>query len=101
VGARYYRSKQIREILENYYRSDLTQRAFAVREGVRYSTLKTWLMHIRYKVKENLNFTEVTLSKPRNRNKLKEIGLEIVLTNGAILRGGKSEQLTMLLKAIG
>jgi len=100
-GRRYYSSKQIQEILENYDKSDLTQRAFAVREGVSYSTLTTWLMHRRYKVKENPNFAEVALSKPRTRNESKEIPLEIQLTNGTILRGGNSEQLALLLKAIG
>jgi len=98
-GRRYYSCKQIQEILENYDKSDLTQRAFAVREGVSYSTLTTWLMHRRYKVKENPNFAEVALSKPRNESK--EMGLEIQLTNGTILRGSDSEQLALLLKAIG
>jgi len=58
-------------------------------------------MHRRYKVKENPNFAEVALSKPRTRNESKEIPLEIQLTNGTILRGGNSEQLALLLKAIG
>ena len=58
-------------------------------------------MHRRYKVKENPNFAEVALSKPRNRNESKEMGLEIQLTNGTILRGSDSEQLALLLKAIG
>ena len=70
-----------------------------MREGVSYNTLTTWLMHRRFKVKENPNFAEVALSKPRNESK--EMGLEIQLTNGTILRGSDSEQLALLLKAIG
>jgi len=100
-GRRYYSSKQIQEILENYNKSDLTQRAFAVRECVSYSTLTTWLMQRRFKVKENPNFAEVALSKPRNRDESKEMGLQIQLTNEIILRGSNSEQLALLLKAIG
>ena len=100
-GRRYYSSKQFQKNLENYDKSDLTHRAFAVREGVSYSTLTTWLMHRRYKVKENPNFAEVALSKPRNRNESKEIALEIQLTNGTIMRGSNTEQLVEVLKAIG
>jgi hypothetical protein len=57
-------------------------------------------MHRRYKVKENSNFAEIALSKPRNQNESKETALEIQLTNGTILRGGNSLQLALLLKAI-
>ena len=46
-GRRYYNNKQIQNNFENYDKSDLTQRAFAVREGVSYSTLTTWLMRKR------------------------------------------------------
>ena len=58
-------------------------------------------MHRRYKIKENPNFAEVALSKPRNGNESKEVALEIQLKNGTILPGGNSEQLALLLKAIG
>ena len=52
-GRRYYSSKQIQEILENYDKSDLTQRAFAEREGKRYNTFTTWLMYRRLKIAKN------------------------------------------------
>jgi len=41
LGRRYFSTKQIQEILENYDKSDLTLRAFAVHEGVSYCTLTT------------------------------------------------------------
>ena len=46
--------------MAEYDKSNLTQRAFAEREGIRYNTFTTWLMHRRLKVaKSSNNFAEV------------------------------------------
>jgi len=64
-GRRYYSSKQIQEILENYDKSDLTQRAFAVCEGISYSTLTTWLMQGGIKLKKILIFRSSIIKAPK------------------------------------
>ena len=86
-------------VLAAYDRSSLTQREFAEQEGVKYHTLVTWLVRRRREqvakvpTPETVRFAEVRMPRAR-------AGLEIVLPNGIVIRGGDAAQVAALIKAL-
>ena len=86
-------------VLAAYDRSDLTQRAFAEREGVRYHTLVTWLVRRKREqtrspsAPETVRFAEVRMPRARS-------GMEICLPNGIVIRGADASQVAALIKAL-
>ena len=86
-------------VLSAYDRSELTQRAFAEREGVRYHTLVTWLTRRRREqaaravVPGPVRFAEVRVPRART-------GLEVVLPNGIVIRGADAREVAALIKAL-
>jgi hypothetical protein len=88
-----------RAMLAAYDRSELTQRAFAEREGVSYHTLVTWLGRRRQEQRNRpalpapVRFTEVRM--PRGSP-----SVEVCLPNGIVVRGSDSTQLAALVKLL-
>ncbi len=99
-GRHYHNISEREAIMAEYDKSNLTQRAFTEREGIRYNTFTTWLMHRRLKIAKNSNnFAEITLPKAKAAQG-NTFTLEIILQNGTIMRGSNTEQLVEVLKAI-
>ena len=85
------------EVLTAYAKSGMTQRAFAQREGVKYSTLVHWLgLNRRAQVAVNkpVRFAELQLGP-------KTPGLEVALPGGIVVRGDDIGQIVALIKALG
>lgn len=85
-------------ILAAYERSSgLTQRDFAIREGVRYHTLTTWLRRQRQEERAAkspvVQFAEVAMSTTAAR-------LEVSLPGGMVVRGQDAAQVAALIKAL-
>jgi transposase-like protein len=79
-----------REALVRAYReSGLTQKAFAAREGVKYSTFAAWIQDARRTAAAAVSrFAEVSMtSRPVSA------GIEIALPDGTVLRGTELEAL--------
>ena len=55
-GRRYHKVSEREAIIANYDKSDLTQRAFAEREGIRFNTFTTWLVQKGYQSQTTTNF---------------------------------------------
>jgi len=84
---RQIRSAEERESLVRAYReSGLTQKAFAAREGVRYTTFVSWVQEAKRSQKPASVFAEVSLA-----NRACAGGIEIVLADGVVVRGGDME----------
>jgi hypothetical protein len=85
-------------VLAAYAKSGLTQRAFAREEGIKYSSLVRWLGLSRrgqvVAAKPPIRFAEVKFGA-------RAPGLEIVLPNGVMIRGGDVAQLAAMMKALG
>jgi hypothetical protein len=98
-GRRLAGSERRMAVLAAYDRSELTQRAFAEREGVRYHTLVTWLVRRRREqvaravVAGAVRFVEVRVPRART-------GMEICLANGIVIRGADASQVAALIKAL-
>ena len=84
-------------IVRAYWESGLTQRAFAQREGIKYVTFTAWAQEFRDQkpgVKAP-RFAEVKLPQSRGGG-----GLEVVLPNGAIVRGGSAIEVAELIRLL-
>ncbi|MEO7701247.1 MAG: hypothetical protein ABIZ04_18645 [Opitutus sp.] len=85
---RQIRSRDEREGLVRAYReSGLTQKAFAAREGVRYSTFVSWIQETKRSPSARPTFAEVSLPGPAFG-----AALEIVLPDGVVVRGADVER---------
>ena len=77
--------EEIAELLGEYHRSDLTQRAFADWKGLSLSSLSLWLRKARER-----GGREVTVESPRlvpvRLRQSSGAGFELVISGGAILR---------------
>ncbi|NBB79108.1 MAG: hypothetical protein GVY36_06620 [Verrucomicrobia bacterium] len=85
-------------ILAAYDESGLTQRAFAKREGVKYSTLVWWLKQRRERNRsaEPVRFEEVRLGSALE----KPTALEVVLADGTRVRGGDPAMVGQLVRML-
>ena len=91
-------------LIEAYRTSGLTQRVFAQREGVKYSTFTAWLQGRRRAGEAvratsratPVRFAEVTVDAARGAG----FALEAVLADGTILRGAEPAALAALLRAV-
>ena len=93
-GHRLYDEERKRRIVEGYERSGLTQKAYAKKEGIRYSTLVWWLQkrrHAQALTKPALRFAEVSAPVFSTG-----CTLEVVLTDGTLLRGSGVDELAGL-----
>ena len=107
------------ELLAAYRTSGLTQRAFARREGINYTTFCTWAQAERRSGKlavapagrkkrqqpvgseaPGLAFMEVQLSRSAQGAPSGISGLEVRLADGTLLRGGSAAELAKLVRAL-
>lgn len=107
------------QLLASYRSSGLTQREFARREGINYTTFCTWAQAQRRSgrlpmapagVKRprrsvsgksaRLPFVEVQVSSAHPQAAHAATGLEIRLPDGTLLRGGSAEELARLARAL-
>lgn len=92
-GRRLVNAERKAELLAKYEASGLTQKVFAKQEGVKYCTFLSWLGKKRRRsVPARPSFLEVGMPEPKMTE-----GLELVLTNGVVVRGLSMEQLMELL----
>ena len=101
VGRRIVTVAERMALLESYRQSGLTQKAFAKREGVNFSTLAAWLqgrrraLEMKAAAGGGVQFAEVHL--PRGET---PAGLEVRLPDGTVLRGRSAAELAALVKAL-
>lgn len=102
-GHRLYSEERQRELIAAYRQSGLTQAAFARREGLKYSTFTAWLQGRRGVARpkrpsavtaEPLRFAQVELPAVLRG------GLEVVLPDGACVRGPEPLALAALVRAL-
>lgn len=105
-GRRYRTAVERDAILERLERSGMAQRAFAEREGIKYSTLLSWLHSRRTRGADEgarasadgaegmtVRFREVALTSLG-------AGLEVVLGDGTRVRGGSPAALAELVRLL-
>ena len=78
-----------------YEKSGLTQREFALREGIKFFTFTAWLKRFRPPTPKPA-FAQVRLSRPSPRSEL-----TVALPNGLVIRGSETEALADLIKRLG
>lgn len=77
-----------------YEESGLTQKAFAEREGVKYTTFVSWVQAARRSgVEGKVDFAEVTLPRAN-------VALEVQLRDGTTIRGHNVEDVARLLRLV-
>ena len=97
-GHRLYDEERQRRVLEGYDQSGLTQKAYAKREGIKYSTLVSWLQGRRragWVAKPRLRFAELALPAAGSR-----CALEVVLTDGTQVRGHNARDLAEVVRLL-
>jgi len=98
-GRRIVTAMERAALLFAYQRSGLTQRAFAQREGVKYSTLTAWLQGRRHAgrpgPRRKIHFTEVPMTRAPA-----VIGLAVQLPDGVVIRGGSVSEIAELVRAL-
>ncbi len=81
-----------------YQRSGLTQRVFAQREGIKYSTFTAWLQGRRRAEApegKNVRFAEVAMPEPATGG-----GITMELPDGVVIRGCSTREVTELVLAL-
>ena len=112
LGRQHTPSERRAELLAAYRTSGLTQSAFAQREGIRYSTFCTWAQAER----RSGGLPPAPTEKKRRRRfgapavRFAEVrlptvaaaapGLEVRLPDGTLLRGGSTQELAALVRAL-
>lgn len=88
------------KFVTEYRRSGLTMAAFARREGLAYSSFASWVLK---SVRPGgrplpaVRFAEVELPAARSAA---SVGLEVRLSDGTLLRGGRVDELAALTRAL-
>ena len=94
-GHRLYDQERKERILEGYDKSGLTQKAYARREGIKYSTLVYWLQNWRrgprVARRPQIKFTELAVPTLAAGGRL-----EVVLADGTLVRGNDARELAAL-----
>jgi hypothetical protein len=94
-GHRLYDQERRARILSGYDKSGLTQRDYARKEGIKYSTLVWWLQkrrHAQALARPTVRFAEVSAPVLSTG-----FALEVVLPDGMLLRGNDARELAALL----
>ena len=95
------------QLLAQFRESGLTRRAFARREGIRYTTFCNWTQQA---VKRGLaapeaaapamRFAEVALPGRVSMGAGGGSGIEVRLADGTVVRGGRVEEVAALVRAL-
>lgn len=102
-GRRIRDASEWSSILDRYDQSGLTQRAFCLREGLRFGTLVAWLGRRRKNdgvlmgAQPKAKFHELSLSSPADSPCS---SLEVTLSDGTILRGTQASELAELIRLL-
>ena len=98
-GHRLYDQERKDRILEGYDKSGLTQKVYARKEGIKYSTLVYWLHNWRRGPQEvkrpRIKFTELTVPTMATGSRL-----EVVMSDGTLVRGNDARELAALVTFI-
>jgi transposase-like protein len=100
LGRRHYPAERRQQLLEAFRESGLTRWAFARREGIRYTTLCTWVEKAAKTVgraprpEAVVRFAEVAVPASASAS------LEVRLPDGTLLRGGNALELAALVRAV-
>ncbi len=90
------RSAQERDAYVQAYRaSGLTQKAFAKREGINYTTFVTWVTAAARATASGAKFTEVSLPLPTRGTML-----EVCFADGTLVRGENAQQVVALVRLL-
>jgi len=100
LGRRHYPAERRQQLLAAFRESGMTRTAFARREGMRYTTLCTWV--------EKEAKTAGREPRPEALVRFAEVampasavaGLEVRLPDGTLLRGGSAPELAALVRAV-
>jgi hypothetical protein len=87
-------------VLTAYDRSDLTQREFAAREGVKYNTLVSWLDQRRRQQRGSPREANPVRFEELRMPAAASTGLEVCLPGGVIVRGHDAVQVAALVRAL-
>jgi transposase-like protein len=84
-------------LIAQYRDSGLTQRAFAVREGIKFSTFTAWLQGRRLAGRpgRKVRFAEMPLMPPSAM-----VGLAVQLPDGVVVRGAAVSEVAALVRAL-
>jgi len=90
------RTAQERDAYVQAYRtSGLTQKAFAKREGINYTTFVTWVTAAARATASGAKFTEVALPLPT-----RGATLEVCFADGTVVRGENAQQVATLVRLL-
>jgi len=84
-------------LIAQYRDSGLTQRAFAEREGIKFSTFTSWLQGRRMarRTGRRVHFAEVPVMTAPGM-----IGLAVQLPDGVVVRGSNASEVAALVRAL-
>ncbi len=97
LGRRRYPAERRQQLLAAFRESGMTRRAFARREGMRYTTLCTWVekeAKTAGQAEAVVRFAEVAVPAGASAS------LEVRLPDGTLLRGGDALELAALVRAV-
>jgi len=97
-GRRIATTEEREALVAQYRESGLTQRAFAQREGIKFSTFTSWVQGRRYAGKpgRKVRFAQACLPGQA----LTTAGLVVQLPNGMIVRGTSASEVAELVHAL-
>jgi len=100
LGRRHVPAERRRALLAAFHESGQTRRAFARREGIRYTTLCTWVQREEKadgrpeRPEAVVRFAEVALPASTSQ------GLEVRLVDGTVVRGERVDEVVCVVKAL-
>ena len=93
-GRRISGRKEREELVRAYWESGMTQKAFAEREGVKYTTFVSWVQDCRRRqAPAKVGFKELTVPQTA-------MPLEVRLPDGTVIRGGNASDIAQLLQLV-
>lgn len=101
AGRQHVPRERREQLVAAFRESGLTRRAFARREGIRYTTFCNWTQRAAKRAGAGLpavapvRFAEVALPTSASAS-----GLEVRLADGTTVRGGRVEELAALVRAL-
>ena len=100
IGRRHLPRERREQLLAAFRESGLTRVVFARREGIRYTTFCNWTQRaakrgLSASAATPMRFAEVALPAS-----LSASGLEVRLTDGTVVRGGRAEEVAALVRAL-
>jgi hypothetical protein len=102
-GHQLYGEARRRAFITAYLQSGLTQKAFARREGIKYSTFTAWLQRRRGASKRTTNAPPAAAAMRFTELKLPTLlggGLEVSLPDGTVVRGSRVGDVAALVKTL-